>query len=259
MRACFACAVAHSECSFASPALRLAHSAAPAGSVWLATHLRGQAGVAPGAQVALKFDFEPTEGQADPAFLPSSPDGRVPLSSADLLCSSVLREAHAYCALLGGCGPAPPDAPLPSFAMPFITEVRIAHELADPLPGECTMAYEGRFVYALALPKLGRSLYQVGRYDSVKPTAAQAYKLGAKMLSAVQYVHERGLLHLDVKPVRTPSRPAASPKADAVCRRKTFVWPTTACRWTMPRCACVEYCTQLPASLILLVLAGGDP
>ena len=226
--------------------------------MWLATHLRGQAGVAPGAQVALKFDFEPTEGQADPAFLPSSPDGRVPLSSADLLCSSVLREAHAYCALLGGCGPAPPDAPLPSFAMPFITEVRIAHELADPLPGECTMAYEGRFVYALALPKLGRSLYQVGRYDSVKPTAAQAYKLGAKMLSAVQYVHERGLLHLDVKPVRTPSRPAASPKADAVCRRKTFVWPTTACRWTMPRCACVEYCTQLPASLILLVLAGGD-
>ena len=178
--------------------------------MWLATHLRGQAGVAPGAQVALKFDTEPAEGQADPALLPSSPDGRMPLSSADLLRSSVLREAHAYCALLGGCGPAPADAPLPAFAVPFITEVRIAHELADPLPGECTMAYEGRFVYALALPKLGRSLYQVGRYDAVKPTVAQALKLGVKMLSAMQYVHERGLLHLDIKPVSTRSHANAT-------------------------------------------------
>ena len=207
-------AFAHSEAPSCSACVvaSLTPPHPPAGSVWLATHLRGQAGVAPGAPVALTFDAEPCEGQADPALLPSSPDGRVPLSSADLVRSSVLREAHAYCALLGGCGPAPPDAPLPSFAVPFICEVRIAHELADPLPGECTMAYEGRFVYALALPKLGRSLYAVGRYDAVKPTAAQALKLGAKMISAVQYVHERGLLHLDIKPVSTRSCAAASPE-----------------------------------------------
>ena len=228
--------------------------------MFLATHLRGQAGVAPGAQVALKFDTEPAEGQADPSLLPSSPDGRAPLSSADFLRSSVLREAHAYCALLGGCGPAPPDVPLPSFAVPFISEVRIAHELADPMPGECTMAYEGRFVYGLALPKLGRSLYQVGRHDAVKPTVAQALKLGAKMLSAVQYVHERGLLHLDIKPVSTRAVQAASPKAHTrTCmhRRKTFAWPTTECRWTMPRYACSERCSQQPTSLTLLLLPAG--
>ena len=143
--------------------------------MWLATHLRGQPGVAPGAQVALKFDDWPAKEQADPAALPSSPDGRLPLSSLD---SCVLREAHAYCALLGGSGPAPPDAPVPAFAVPFVCEVCLAHKLKDPIPG-CTMAYEGRFVFGLALPRLGRSLYALSRCQERAPTPAQALKLGA--------------------------------------------------------------------------------
>lgn len=132
--------------------------------------------MAPGTQVALKFDDWPEEGQADPAHLPSSPDCRVPLHTMD---SSVLRESHAYCALLGGCGPAPPDAPVPAFAVPFICEVTLKHKLIDPTP-ECTVAYERRFVYALALPRFGRSLYKVGRDQT--PTPAQALKLGELLI-----------------------------------------------------------------------------
>ena len=151
------------------------------GRVWLATHLRGQAGVAPGTQVALKFDDWPEEGHAEPAHLPSSPDCRVPLHTMD---SSVLRESHAYCALLGGCGPAPPDAPVPSFAVPFICEVTLKHKLIDPSP-DCTVAYERRFVYALALPRLGRSLFKVGQNHT--PTPTQALKLG-KLLVCVAHL-----------------------------------------------------------------------
>ena len=150
-----------------------------AGSVWVATHLRGEPGLAPGEQVALKFDDVPEEGQADPAQLPLSADCRLPLSSLD---SCVLREAHAYSALLDGCT-APPDAPVPAFAVPFICEVRIAHKLRPEaaVPG-CTMAYERRFVYALALPRLGRSLFAVGRDHT--PTPTQALKLGASVLTS---------------------------------------------------------------------------
>jgi len=216
----------------------------------LATHLRGHVGLPPGAQVALKFDFVPEAGQADAALLPQSTDSRQPLSD---LTSSVLREAHAYCQLLGGCGPAPPGAPVPSFAVPFICEVRIGHELAQPSEG-CTKAYEGRFVNALALPRLGRSVYAIGSRETV--TQAQALKLGAqrplpavsrrthltsrapgaKMITAVQWVHERGLLHLDVKPVSAVAsclaRVASQP---LICfglprsRRTTSAWQTIRC------------------------------
>jgi hypothetical protein len=154
-------------------------AARPAGTVYAATLVRGgPPGMALGTGVVLKFDADvDAEEEAAPEALPHFRDGSTPLSS--LPAGGVLREAHAYAALLGGAGVvAPPAAPVPSWCLPFTCEQLTWSTLAQKGDG-CAAAVTARRVYGLVLPRLGRSLYAISR-DEKKPLSQQdALAMGA--------------------------------------------------------------------------------
>jgi hypothetical protein len=143
----------------------------------------GPPGMALGTRVVLKFDAEvDAEQEADSDALPHFRNGRTCTPLASLPPGGVLREAHAYAALLGGAGVAAlPAAPVPAWCLPFVCEQLTSCALAQP-SDDCKVAYTQRRVHALVLPRLGRSLYNISRNKRLSHEEALA--MGAPALAA---------------------------------------------------------------------------
>ena len=107
---------------------------------------------------------------------------QLPLSA---MATSAVREGACLRLLLPAQEPVP--SCLPAFAHPIVLPWPVAHSDAPHIS-----------VLALALPRLGPSLQSVHEQHALEPRTA--YSLGARLLTALQAVHARGLVHADVKP-----------------------------------------------------------